>query len=443
MKIIYITIILILFVFSVNLNAQVANSNVSGIVQLMNAIDASSADPNAFSQKRDQEFIDLTRGNEGDIERLYKMAVDANDTSAIKALAALPNNRSADALVGIIQRGNSVAGSTALRVLSKMPTEIASPRLISLLSAQASQEQTRKMIITYLREHPGENAEKALIRQADDSNLRNVVFSTLGFIGTTNSLDILRYFAENGTGSVQGISKHSMDRIMARMEGRDLEEEGVNVPFTIYQQAAGDIRHSAGEIRLDMKKEKATLAQQGRMPEWSANEEQEYRARVNALAKNTMAEKHEEEGRVSHVTDVEIANASRLAEEKQHVRAKVEAAGAQLLQVKQQAMQSDKVKAVSREYEQLLQAKMMEIDPQNELNILDEKDKLMVKEQALADPLIKQADERMQKAILDAMNEINPNTQVMIKELGEQVEQYMKMSASKGPQPLAPTFAPE
>lgn len=371
-----------LLLHSVMAVAQTVAYDFNNIGNRLVAIDS---EPETMRRKWDLELEELIKGSSVDHETLYAIALDSQDQRsgrAIMALSSLGTERAADILASIARGTDEVAASIARKSLAGMPTGIAAPRLISLLEDPALQK-NRKVIISYLSQHPCIDTEEALASAAKNSEIQTHALSALGLVGTSKSLELLKRYSDEGVSStVRSISKHSIRRIEQRMASC---KQGVDPEYEHYFHSSTN----ADMVSIDAKPENVT--QTLKLP---ANKQQELSS--------------------------------------------VEAIGANLALIERQALQAENVKNAIIIFNHTFHAKLLEYETQAGLVVLNEQQKEVLKGKALETPEVKQANEHVREVLLDTMMEINPGTMQMIESLGIHIVNYLQTYDSPDPQPLEP-----
>lgn len=343
------------------------------------------SEPETMRNKWDIEIKELIDGSSHDHQALCAIARDSQDprsSPAIMALSSLGTEWAADILTSIARGTDEVAARNARKSLAGMHTGIAAPRLISLLE-DPTMKSNRKVIISYLSQHPCSDTEEALVSAANISEIQTHALSALGLAGTTKSLQLLRHYSEEGVSStVRSIAKHSIRRIEQRMASCT---QRVDPEYENYNHSTAN----ADTLSIDAQ---------------AANVNQALELPSNKLPKLSS----------------------------------IEAIGANLAVIERQALQAENVKNAIIVFNDTLQAKLLEYEAQSGLPVLNEQQKEVLKGKALETSEIKQAKEHVREVLLDTMIKINPDTMQMIESLGIHIINYLQTYDFHDPQPLEP-----
>ena len=422
----YVFRVAVIFVMLVQINKATAQTGLYDVKERKSVLSSTNSAPDEFSRKRNQEFEHLACGNETDHERLYEMALHAQDSSPIYALGVLPNNRTADVLMAIVRKDRPVTAAAALKILAQMPTDLAAARIISLLDANTHSAGADKgALIACLKNHPCADTEQALIRLTDDPDVRNYALSALGIVGTARSLEALKPYAEHGTGTVQSISAYSMKTIAARIKDAAADDESERelafAPFDLYQQAAQEVHVALSN------------AVSGR----TTIEAEIFRARVEAGVREKMKNRGSAPVMIYPASQGEslavYPPSPHNTEVMQGIRGRIDEIEAQLSKIQLQAMQVSAVRDAMIKYEQILRSKMMGLDPQaaEAIRVANLKDgtRQPLIFQAQLDPDVKQQEELAKKLMINAMQHIDPNAQSLWQELNGLITRYLEMQS--------------
>lgn len=185
---------------------------------------------NSKLQAEDEAFEE-SLAEENNLERLLDIAMnpDGRDYDpVIERIAQIDTPAAADALVSLVLKSDRFVSGKALCSLMDMQPNLKISRLVELLHKPTLRIHDKGRIISHLRAFPGEEVEAAILSYIDDDDLQPQVLSTLGYIGTARSVDILRQYAENGIEGSKSIAVHSLKRVETRIESSG--EDDYQVP---------------------------------------------------------------------------------------------------------------------------------------------------------------------------------------------------------------------
>lgn len=171
---------------------------------------------------REYEQNDLKSQNvidDHDCDLLFRRAAGQGPDvdGAIMAIMRMNTDQAADALFRLAQSTDRFVSGRSIWALDKMETSLGVPRMAALLDSPNVNIEKKAIILSKLQSHPGTEVELAVIKQVQNVHLEQYALSTLGVIGTDQSLDLLRQYAKKSVGPTKSIATHSLGQVEARL----------------------------------------------------------------------------------------------------------------------------------------------------------------------------------------------------------------------------------